>query len=200
MNKRLMPALVFALSTAAFAQDAAPAIPAGAQANVAVGDFLCKAAKCYSGLGGGIADALTTALLETGKFSVLERQNLNTLNEEAFAAGGANFEGADLVIFGSITAFEPEASSGGASFFGLSVAQKEATITADLRVVDVKTRRTIAGTRVEGKSTAQGVSVNIVGKFGSVQGGNVEKAVAAMLQQAVNQLMNRVPVSYYKMP
>lgn len=192
------------LATPAVAQTAAPSAtvaPAtlAPQASIAVGDFACRAAKCYSGLGANISDALTTALLDTGRFSVMERQNLGTLNEEAFAGGGAAFQGSDLVVFGAITQFEPEAQSGGFSFGGLfSAGQKQSSIGMDLRIVDVKTRRTIAGTHVEGNSTSQGVSLSIVGNISSGQGGSVEKAVAAMLKQAVEQLVARIPTNYYR--
>ncbi len=195
-------------ASAALAQDtsapvAAPVVGAASslpiQVNIAVGDFKCSAAKCYGNLGSSVAESLTTALLNTGKFSVMERQNLGQLNEEAFASGGAAFQGADLVIFGAITQFEPEAQSGGFSLGGLlSVGKKESSIGVDLRIVDVKSRRTIAGTHVDGTSSSQGVSLNIVGNMGASSNGGVEKAVASMLKQAVDQLVARIPTNYYK--
>ena len=198
---------LFLSAAPALAQDAAPgAVPVlspaptlPAQVNIAVGDFKCSAAKCYGNLGSNVSESLTTALLNTGKFSVMERQNLGQLNEEAFASGGAAFQGADLVIFGSITQFEPEAQSGGFSLGRLiSVGKKESSIGADLRIVDVKSRRTIAGTHVDGTSSSQGISLSIVGNMGASSNGGVEKAVAAMLKQAVDQLVARIPANYYK--
>jgi len=209
MFKLTLTALTtLALGASALAQETAPAAPLPAvtaapalpvQVNIAVGDFKCSAAKCYGNLGSSISESLTTALLNTGKFSVMERQNLGQLNEEAFASGGAAFQGADLVIFGAITQFEPEAQSGGFSLGGLiSMGKKESSIGADLRIVDVKSRRTIAGTHVDGTSSSQGLSLNIVGNMGTSSNGGVEKAVASMLKQAVDQLVARIPASYYK--
>jgi curli biogenesis system outer membrane secretion channel CsgG len=179
---------------------AAPALPEG-QVNIAVGTFKCKAAKCYTDLGEGIADALTTALLNTGKFAVYERENTGQLTEEAFFNGGAEFQGAELLIFGSITQYEPEASGGGISFLGISVGQKSSTIGIDLRIVDAKTRRVIGATQVQGK--AEGSSFNMNGllpvNIGTKSSPQIEAAISQMLNNAVQQLMLKIPAGYYKL-
>lgn len=178
---------------------AAPALPTG-QVNIAVGTFKCKAAKCYSDLGEGVADALTTALLNTGKFAVYERENTQQLTEEVFFNGGAAFQGAEVLIFGSITQYEPEASGGGLSFLGISVGQKSSTIGIDLRIVDAKTRRVVGATQVQGK--AEGNSFNVSGllpvNIGSQSSPQIEAAITQMLNNAVQQLLLKIPSSYYK--
>lgn len=177
----------------------APALPQG-QVNVAIGTFRCKAAKCYTDLSEGVSDALTTALLNTGKFSVYERENTGQLTEEAFLNGGTEFQGADVLIFGSITQYEPEASSGGVSFMGLSLGQKKSSIAMDLRIVDVKTRRIIGAAQVKGE--AQGNSFNMSGllpmNIGGTSSPQIEAAISNLLNQAVQQLLLKVPASYYK--
>ncbi len=195
--------LVSAQTTAPAAQPApvtaAPALPEG-QVNIAVGTFKCKAAKCYSDLGSGISDALTGALLNTGKFAVYERENTTELTEEAFFGGGTEFQGADVLIFGSITQYEPDASSGGISFLGISVGQKSSTIAMDLRIVDAKTRRVIGAAQVQGK--AEGNNFSVVGllpvNVGTHSSPQIEAAISLMLNTAVQQLMLKVPASYYK--
>lgn len=178
---------------------AAPALPEG-QVSIAVGNFKCKAAKCYSDLGSGIADALTGALLNTGKFAVYERENTAELTEEAFFNGGTAFQGADVLIFGSITQYEPDASSGGISFLGISLGQKSSTIAIDLRIVDAKTRRVIGAAQVQGK--AEGNNFSVTGllpvDIGSKSSPQIEAAISQMLNTAVQQLMLKVPASYYK--
>lgn len=180
---------------------AAPALPQG-QVNIAVGTFRCKASKCSSDLGDGISDALTTALLNTGKFAVYERENTGQLTEEAFLSGGAAFEGADLLIFGSITQYEPEASGGGINVLGFSLGQKKSTIAMDLRIVDVKTRRIIGGTQVKGE--AQGNSFSMSGMLplnlgvGVKASPQIEAAINTMLNDAVQQLLLKVPAGYYR--
>ncbi|MFC4427302.1 CsgG/HfaB family protein [Deinococcus navajonensis] len=177
----------------------AAALPDG-QVSIAVGNFKCKAAKCYADLGAGIADALTTALLNTGKFAVYERENTEQLTEEAFFKGGTAFEGAELLIFGSITQYEPEASGGGLSFMGMSVGQKSSSIGMDIRIVDAKTRRIIGATQVQG--SVSGNSFSVVGllpvNIGAKSSPQIEAAITQMLNNAVKDLLLKVPASYYK--
>lgn len=210
MNTIRLLALTLALAVPAGAQTApatstaapvvaAPALPEG-QASIAVGTFKCKASKCTSDLGSGVADALMTALLNTGKFAVYERENTEQLTEEAFFKGGTTFEGAELVIFGSITQYEPDASGGGLSFMGVSVGQKSSTIGIDLRIVDVRTRRIIGATQVQGK--ADGNSFSVTGllpvNIGAKSTPQLEAAITQMLNNAVQQLMLKIPATYYK--
>jgi curli biogenesis system outer membrane secretion channel CsgG len=178
-------------------------IPATGQVSIAIGELSCKAAKCYNGLGAGISEGLTTALIETGRFSVFEREGLRALTEESFFGGGSgpvSFEGADVLVFGAITAFEPDASAGGFSLMGISLVQKTSTISADLRIVDAKTRRILSVARVEGKTTDSSVSISriIPGTIAGSSSESTSKAIRAMLEQAVQGLMARIPASYYR--
>ncbi|RJF72093.1 MULTISPECIES: CsgG/HfaB family protein [Deinococcus] len=177
----------------------APALPDG-QVNIAVGSMKCKAQKCYSGLGDGIADALTTALLNTGKFTVYERENTGQLTEEAFLNGGTDFQGADVLIFGAITQYEPQASSGGLSFMGVSVGKKSSTIAMDLRIVDAKTRRIIGATQVQGKAEGDNFSLSgiLPMNVGAQSSPQLEAAISQMLNSAAQQLLLKVPATYYK--
>ena len=91
-----------------------PATPL--QVSIAIGAFACKASRCTADLGNGLADALATALLETGKFSLLERENLAGTTAENFFNGAnptAQYEGADVVVFGAITNLDVDGQGGG---------------------------------------------------------------------------------------
>ena len=181
---------------------APPATPL--QVSIAIGNFACKASRCTADLGNGIADALATALLDTGKFSLLERENLaGTTAENFFNATNptARYEGADVVVFGAITNLDVDGQGGGLCLFGVCLGGKESVVGADLRIVDVKTSRVIAGTHVDGKSSSSGFSMNLGGLLPGLalngnQSSGVQAALGDMLKKAVDQLIQRIPSNY----
>lgn len=128
---------------------------------------------------GGIRDLLTTALFNSGHFSLLEREGLDeVLAEQAFAADDPQLdeplqqqlEGAELLLLGAVTAFDP-ASTGGLAFpvpvplndngdIGvLDVEMRTAYLAMDMRLVDVASGRVVATTAVEGKARKFGVAM-----------------------------------------
>lgn len=126
-------------------------------------------------------------------------------------------EGADILVLGAITAFEPEASGigGGAIVVpfsvpmlgGATVAKKDAYIAADIRLVDVRTGRVINATRVEGRATSWKVgglggaiagTVAFGGALGAYKNTPMEKAVMVMLDNAIQAISKMVPEGYYR--
>ncbi|RLB02449.1 MAG: hypothetical protein DRG55_02930 [Deltaproteobacteria bacterium] len=201
----------------------------GPKARIAVASFRCKAAKCSGEIGEGLADMLATSLFRTGRFIVLERgEGLRAIQEELNLAQSGYvqaqkapqmglLEGADILVLGAITAFEPEASGigGGAVVVpfsvpmlgGAAVGKKDAYIAADIRLVDVRTGRVINATRVEGKATSWKVgglggaiagTVAFGGALGAYKNTPMEKAVMVMLDNAIQAISKMVPESYYR--
>lgn len=175
---------------------------AAAQVNIAVGIFKCNAARCTSELGLGLADALMSALSETGTFAVYERDNVPQLVQNNFIGGSdpaAALSPVDVLVFGNINAYDPDSASGQGCFMGVCLGGKESTIGADLRVVDSKTGRVIATAKVEGKSSSNNAGVTFGGiTLGGSQSTGVDKAVSAMLTQAVQILQSKIPANYYR--
>ena len=187
-----------------------PPLPAysGPKASVVLGSFECQANNCYLGVGRGIADAMVTAMVQAGRFQVVEAaDNLGVLQNELDVTGDASaFQGADLAIIGTVTQFEPNAggTSGSGSVLGMfgggSVNKASATI--DLRVVDIKTRNIVAVTKVTGEATSVGMSG---GRYGWFSGGSLstyentpmETALQKMIYTAVVELSNKIPQVYY---
>ena len=201
----------------------------GPKARIAVASFKCKAAKCSGAIGDGLADMLATALFRTGRFIVLERgeglkaiqQELN-LGQSGYVRRGAApqmglMEGADILVIGAITAFEPKASGiGGGGVVipfkvpfigGAKISKKEAYIAADIRLVDVRTGRIINATSVEGRASSWKVgggmgtilgSVALGGALGAYRNTPMEKAIRVMLYNAVDAIANMVPENYYR--
>jgi len=190
----------------------AQAVPAGSMKSIAVMTFQDKTAKGWRGIGEGMADMLTSALVESGRFIVLERQALkDVIQEQDLGASGrvkretaapiGEIEGAQLLVYGAVTEFEPEeAGIGGGTYIpglktGIIGGVKRAHVAIDLRIVDSKTSRIVATTTVVGKST------DIGGGIGTVIGGGktrmpiglagfkntpMEQALRACIEQAVN--------------
>jgi curli biogenesis system outer membrane secretion channel CsgG len=198
----------------------------GPKARIAVADFKCKAAKCSGEIGSGLSDMISTALFQSNRFIVLERgETLDDIKEElALAQSGYTeegkaaemglMEGADILLTGAVTAFEPEASGGGGGvgiiaggLFGVGGAVENAYIAADLRLVDVRRSRVISAAKVEGEASSWklgGLGGGIVGgvALGGALGGYkntpMEKALRVMLDRAVDTVANQVPQNYYR--
>ena len=197
----------------------------GPKARIAVATFECKAAKCYGEIGNGIKDMLVDALFRTGKFIVLERgEGLTAIQEELNLAKSGlvqkklpekgTLEGADILVVGSIIAFEPNAGGIGGKVGGLvgsllggvEVGKKEAYIAANIRLIDVKTGRIINSTRIEGKASSFKIGALGIGILGIPLAGTLsrykntpmEKAVMVMIDNAVKKISELVPENYFK--
>ncbi len=201
----------------------------GPKARIAVSHFDVKAAKAYWEIGTGISDMLTSALFRTNRFIVLERgAGLKGLKgeielgqegwvEESKEIKKGLFEGADVLVMGAITAFEPKAGGiGGGGIIiplpskiggGILFKKEEAYIAAEIRLVDTRTSRVINATRVEGKASnfmiggiggALAGSVVLGAGLGKYENTPMEKAVMVMLDNAVAEISKKVPESYYR--
>jgi curli biogenesis system outer membrane secretion channel CsgG len=139
----------------------------GLKAVVAVGGFEVKAARAGPAIGDGLREMLVTALHQSGYFVVLERGGEPggaRLRDPraAGAEGGAGgtpmsaLEVADVMVYGAVTEFEPEA--GGSSFMspimGAPLAMgariRWSQMALDVRVVDVQSGRILAAQRIPG--------------------------------------------------
>lgn len=140
----------------------------GPKKRVAVTSFALRSNVSSSGqgLGSGMSDMLLTALVNTGRFTVLERERLNEVTAEQDLANSGRFrqdtvapsgqlEGAQWLVKGSIIQFEPDCKGGSL----LVVSAKQSCITLNLRVIEVATGRILSATTVEGTATNQGVGL-----------------------------------------
>ncbi|MDD5347891.1 MAG: CsgG/HfaB family protein [Candidatus Omnitrophica bacterium] len=149
----------------------------GPKARIAVADFDVKAAKAYGEIGTGLKDMLVTALVNSNRFRVVERQVLDAvMQEQQLAASGAAAPGqtgaqkgmirtADVMITAAVTEFEPKASGGiggiggggraGGAIVGaiMGGAMNKAHMALDIRIIDTSTSEVLAATRVQGQAT-----------------------------------------------
>jgi curli biogenesis system outer membrane secretion channel CsgG len=158
----------------------------GPKARIAIADFEVKAAKASGEIGSGLRDMLVTALVNSNRFAVVERQVLSAvMQEQELSASGAaqpgsgpqrgNIRTADLVVTAAVTEFEPQASGGRAGIGGgggvgsgilgglLGAALNKSHMALDLRIIDASTSEVLAATRVQGQ--ASDISGSIFGGF-----------------------------------
>jgi len=132
----------------------------GPKLRIAVKEFEFKAAHGGNEVGRGMSDMLADSLFNSNRFIVLEREHLKeVMDEQDLGASGrvkretaapiGELEGAQLLIRGSVTEFEPECKVGAALFI---IAAKQACVTINLRIIDAKTGRVVNATTVEGRS------------------------------------------------
>jgi curli biogenesis system outer membrane secretion channel CsgG len=163
-------------------------------------------------IGDGLADQLTDALMQSGQFTVMERQTIkDVMTEQDFANSGrvqksksaqtGKLVSAQILVKGTITEFE-NASSGSASgvgFGGFRIGNRhqEAHIGLIIRLIDTTTGEVLASQRVEGKAESGGLKfgANIAGaQFGSSDFKNTPmgKAVQMAIDNAVSLIADKL--------
>jgi curli biogenesis system outer membrane secretion channel CsgG len=135
-----------------------------------------------AGLVSGIRDLITTALFQSQRFIVLERENIgDALVEQEFSASGrvgessriplGQIEGAELLVVGALTGFDAGAAGGGGfpipipinrgrDFLILDVEFRKSHVAMDLRVIDVRTGRIVSTVAVEGSARKFGAGLS----------------------------------------
>lgn len=202
---------------------AAMAVPYnGPRARLAVVAIDNKTAK-GGRIGDGMAEMLVTELVNTNRYIILERRELGgVLAEQDLAKAGkvkpgteaptGHIEGAELLVFGALTEFEPDFQASHGTFtnrkYGsLTLFIKQAHVALDLRVVDARTSRIVATTSVTGRATdiSAGVRTRVGGgrsRMGIGLSGYrntpIEKAIRVCLAQAVQFIVSRTPAHFYR--
>jgi len=208
----------------------------GPKARVAVTRFEDKTAKGPSEIGTGMAEMLGNALFATNRYIVLERQALDdVLGEQDLGASGrvkqqtaariGEIEGADLLIMGTITEFEPGASGASGEKEGsfklpgrvrrevgdvlgsikLGGGVKKSHLAIIVKVVDARTGRRLASEQVEGTATdiegVTGLSGGVLsGAFSGYSKTPMEKAIRIAIDESVKLIVAKTPKEYYRVP
>ena len=195
----------------------------GPQARIAVGDFQVKAAGATMEIGDGLREMLLTALFNTNRFIVLERQAIqDVMLEQDLGASGrvktqtaapiGQLEGAELLVYGVVSEFKMGSSGGGLRLglpnlpLSLGGGVKNAHLAVDLRVVDTVTGRILFATRVQGKASDYDISIGTrigggstvmpIG-LGVYNNTPMEKAIRVCIDSAVNYLCTKTPAQYF---
>ncbi len=125
-------------------------------------------------IGTGLSDMLITALVQSGRFTVVEREQLDKiLGEQKLSLSGAitpqssakigNMLGVQYLISGSVTEFINKSAAQGTKirFHGISVGGKSfyAKLGIDIKVYDVNTGEIVAAGHADGESKGTGFSL-----------------------------------------
>lgn len=121
--------------------------------------------------GTGMADMLVTALTNSGRFVVLDRQNLEDIQKEQALTKTPDFDqksaieagkllGAQVIVRGAVTELNVKKSGSGVGGLvgdtvGFSQAKSEATVGIDLKIVDATTGEVIQSVKATGKVTSK---------------------------------------------
>ena len=131
-------------------------------------------------LGDDFTVQLTDALVQSGKFNVLTRADLDVVfAEQDLAASGRMAKSttaqkgkaipAQILVKGKITEFQENTSGGGQGFSikGISLGTKKstATIAVIIQLIDSTTGEVIDSKRVEGEARSGGLSIGYSGSF-----------------------------------
>jgi OOP family OmpA-OmpF porin len=220
--------LIIALTAVVVAADVTDKVTyQGNQARVTVGTIKSNADDCDDEMAAAIGEMLSTALANSDRFIVLASQEEVAELADEIALGESEYveegkgadkglmEGADILVTGAVTGFEPDAAGGGGGLGGLKkkafasagLDSKTAKILIDLKLVDIRTRRIIKAMSLEGKSTSWGADVEgggwvedvaLAGALGGYSNEPMEKAVRALLANAVKEISKEIPKEYYR--
>jgi curli biogenesis system outer membrane secretion channel CsgG len=153
-------------------------------------------------LGEAASDEMTTALVKSNEFRVIERQQIQTvLAEQSLGMSGAidaataatvgKLLGVQLVVLGSITQFSVDHRSAGVGRLGVSASYAEAESVLDIRVVDVNTGEIIAVAEGQGKRRFGGAQVRDINLQRDFDAGIAQEALRPAVESAVERLLKQ---------
>jgi curli biogenesis system outer membrane secretion channel CsgG len=125
------------------------------------------------GVGEGMSDMLTTELVKSGEYTVIERSELDKiLAEQALGASGAvtaqtaaeigKLLGVELAVMGSVTEFgyTEDKKGGRLGGIGVGVSNQSAIVGVDVRLVNTSTGEILAADNVRREKASKGISVD----------------------------------------
>ncbi len=154
----------------------------------------------------GVSDLLTNKLVNSGRYTVIERSRIaDVLAEQNLAVAGridpntaaqvGRVLGADAVVIGSVTRFNLDERGGGGSILGIGGSGNRRTAEVELtaRIVNTTTAEIVAavqGSGSESQGTAN-VSISIFGSGGS-SANNDDELLSGASEEAVTQLADQL--------
>lgn len=136
------------------------------------------------------ADILATKLAGTGKFILIERQDLDkVMNEGKIAEVNYQKVGADYLIIGSVTEFG-RSTTGDEKAFSKTKTQK-VNAGVSIRLVDVSTGQIIYAEEAKGEAETSAKQTMGLGKSADYDASLDDKAISAAISKLVENIMNK---------
>jgi curli biogenesis system outer membrane secretion channel CsgG len=177
----------------------------GLKKRIAVINFEDRSGYGYN-IGNGVADMLVTSLVESDKFIVIERAELDeVLKEQGLGQTGlvtpqsaatvGQLLGVQRIITGSVTEFgsKQNAVGGGFGGFNVGVSTTTARVTVDLRIIDVNTGEITMAKTGEGEDSSTGldnVGIQDIDFHNSSTWDNTQLGIAA--REAINECVEYI--------
>ncbi|MFQ5869260.1 MAG: CsgG/HfaB family protein, partial [Candidatus Zixiibacteriota bacterium] len=203
----------FILVATGLAQEVEEKPLTGLKKRVAVFSFQDKTDYGQGNVGEGMADMLTTELVKSGKYRVIERSQIEAvMQEQKLGLTGAvtsntasqlgKLLGVELAVFGSVTEFGQKEESKGIGFgkrkFGAN--QIKARVAIDVRIVNVEIGEILAADNVAKEESQTGISVKIPdfnfqnqAEFDKTLVGKATRACVQEIVGKIDAQMGRVP-------
>ncbi len=163
-------------------------------------------------LGQGFAEMLTTELMKTGRFIVVERQALgDILGEQELGLSGVirketaakvgQVLGAQIIVRGVVSEFTMRKSGGGGSIgikgFSLGLKGSNAHVAVDIRLIDASTGQVLHSHNASGSAKSTGLNVGISSGDVDFGAGGFNKtplgqATRQAIHDAVNFIINKM--------
>lgn len=211
-----------ALSWSASAQGGNAGAPTSPKPTIFVGIFELPETTGGAATGAGLTSMLTNALVNDGRFIVVERYALSDVQGEqqlgrqgsttaATAPQTGQLIGARLLVRGTVTTFNPQASGGSLNvggptnfFTGLGssagVSDTTAEVEIAVRLIDTTTGQIIYAGTATGSASTQGFNAQLYNNNGYSIGGTAfhSTPLGAAAQDAINKLVAQLAVAAAK--
>ena len=188
-------------------------LEAAPKKTIAVSEFENKSG--WSGhwkIGWGMQEMMTTSLVDTGKFTVLERQDLEAIMAEqdlgasgraasSSAAAIGKLGRAQILISGAVTEFTEKkgGEGGGIGFKGFRIggSHEQAHVAVNIRIYDTSTGEVLDSLREEGSADAGGLKIgysnaDFGGDLGGFRKTPLGKATQEVIDKAVAKIASRL--------
>ena len=163
--------------------------------------------------GDGMADMLTTELVKSGKYVVIERQEISGVMEEQnlgmtgcvteqSAAQVGKLLGVELAIMGAVTEFGVSKGGGDVRIKGIGLGTKKesATVAIDVRMVNTNTGEILAAENIRKEESSSGIRISTP-KFGFNNRNDFDNSLAGKATRAaIDNIMELIEAQMQQLP